>query len=246
MKRSTNYEKFHDNTSMQRSIISESNFTYKIILNVFSEYLTKPNLNVLDIGCGSGSLCLYLANEGHKVTGIDISRNAIEACKQSARYLRLTRHVKFKQVDFPKQILSQQFDFIICSEVIEHLVNDKLALKKIFFLLQKGGIAIISTPSKNAPLYRLGYAKKFDREVGHLRRYTEGELIRLCNDTGFEIVRTKKTEGIIRNSLYIFPFLGKFIRFIRFFLVDLVLLIDYISLKMFGESDLFIIVRRPK
>lgn len=38
--------------------------------------------NVLDVGCGAGSHALYLQNKGLKVTAIDISAKAIEACKQ--------------------------------------------------------------------------------------------------------------------------------------------------------------------
>ena len=36
---------------------------------------------VLDVGCGAGSHSLYLQKKGVDVTAIDISRNAIEACK---------------------------------------------------------------------------------------------------------------------------------------------------------------------
>lgn len=36
---------------------------------------------ILDIGCGAGSHSLYLQNKGFDVTAIDISPNAIQACK---------------------------------------------------------------------------------------------------------------------------------------------------------------------
>ena len=44
--------------------------------------LTLASGSVLDVGCGAGSHSLYLQNERHlEVTSIDISENAIEACK---------------------------------------------------------------------------------------------------------------------------------------------------------------------
>lgn len=107
------------------------------------------------------------------------------------------------------------FDFIICLEVIEHIEDDKKALKNMFNLLKPSGKLIISTPSKNAPLYKLGVAGKFDKRVGHLRRYSLEELERMLDEVGFTILESYKKEGIIRNFLFLNPIAGKLIRFIR-------------------------------
>ena len=145
---------------------------------------------------------------------------------------------------FPDQAPQDKYDLILFMEVIEHLEDDQKALKKVYSLLNKNGIAIISTPSINAPLYRLGLAKKFDKRVGHLRRYTMQELQLKCLKAGFEIIETKKTEGILRNYLYLNSIAGKFIRLIKYFMVDVILSLDGLTMKAFGESDLFIVVRK--
>lgn len=44
---------------------------------------------VLDVGCGTGELALFLARHGHDVLGIDLSPLAIEQAKQKARYRRV-------------------------------------------------------------------------------------------------------------------------------------------------------------
>lgn len=238
------YEEFHKETLVQSRIIKENNFTYRIILAVLNRFSDPPK-DVLDIGCGAGTLSFYLASKGNRVVGIDVARNAIEACTKSSKLLGLNKNTSFKVMDFPKQTPSKKFDLIIFSEVIEHLKNDDLALKKIFLLLKRGGVGIISTPSKNAPMYRLGLADEFDQRVGHLRRYTMDELVDKCKSTGFKILETKKTEGIVRNFLFLNPIAGKFIRFIKFFIADFVAFVDEISLKVFGESDIFAIVKKP-
>jgi len=238
------YEEFHRNTLSQVRIINRNNFTYRIILNVISRYL-EPRKKILDIGCGAGTISLHLASKGHTVCGIDISSNAIKSCRESAKKLGIEKNADFKVMNFPNKIPNEKFNFILLIEVIEHLKNDSLALRKIYSLLSKGGIAIISTPSKNAPMHKLGLAKTFDRKVGHLRRYAMDELVNKCKLVGFEIVETKKTEGIIRNFLFLNPIVGKSIRFIKFFIADIVTLIDEISLKLFGESDIFVIVKKP-
>ena len=147
-------------------------------------------------------------------------------------------------MDFPNKSPDEKFDYIVCSEVIEHLQDDDLALRKIYSLLKPKGVAIISTPSKNAPLYRLGLAREFDQRVGHVRRYALEELVELCRKNGYEILETKKTEGVLRNFLFLNPLAGKLVRFIKYFVSDMVTFLDEISLRLFGESQVFVIVRK--
>jgi len=237
------YEEFHKNTLSQAHIINRNNFTYKIILNVVSRHLEPPK-KILDIGCGAGTLSTYLASQGNDVNGIDISSNAIKKCQESARHLKI-KNLLFEKMNFPNQIPRFKYDFIICSEVIEHLSDDEMALKTIFSLLNPKGIAIISTPSKNAPIYKLGFAYEFDKRVGHLRRYSVDELKKKCKNSGFTILEIKKTEGVVRNFLFLNSLAGKFVRFVKFFISDIVTYIDDISLKIFGESQIFIVVQKP-
>ncbi len=237
MKNNKLYEDYHTNTSVQFKIIKENNFTYKLILQVLNKYL-KSEKNVLDIGCGAGTLTMYMA-----VLGIDISEKAVHAAQKSAEVLDL-KNISFKAVEFPNEVPTDTYDFILCSEVIEHLENDTLALKKIYQLLKPEGIAMITTPSINAPMYRLGLANEFDKRVGHLRRYTLDALALKCQKAGFTIIGMKKNEGILRNFLFLNPIAGKFIRFIKFFLVDVVTYLDNATVPLFGESDLIVVLEK--
>lgn len=237
------YERYHSKSNKQLKIIGERNFTYINILPPLNSCLNKKVKQILDIGCGSGTISLYLASKGYKVKGIDISKKAIRTCKESAESIGL-KNVNFEVSEFPNTVPNGKFDLVFFSEVIEHLPDDELAFRKIHKLLNPGGILFLSTPSKNAPLYKLGYAKKFDKQVGHLRRYTVDELKALLKQNGFKIKKAYKKEGIIRNFLFLNPIAGKFIRFIKFFLVDIFTSIDNISIKLFGESQIIIIAQK--
>lgn len=236
------HEQYHKKTKAQYKIINEKNFTYRIILSVINKYL-KKNEKILDIGCGAGTIDFYLANKGHNVTGIDISTKAIAKCIETVKNLEL-RNIKFKQIDFPNETIKDKFDFIICSEVIEHLKDDNLALKKIFKLLNKSGIVILTTPSEYAPLHKLGLTKKFDKRVGHLRRYKMEELKNMLKKYGYLISESKITEGPLRNFLFINPVAGKFIRFFKFFISDLVTYVDNLSKGVFGGSDIIVVAKK--
>jgi len=239
------YEKYHSKSREQNKIIKEKNFTYINILPILNSCLSKKVKNILDIGCGSGTISLYLASKGYSVKGIDISRAAINTCKDSANNMDL-KNVKFEILEFPKKIPTGKYDLIFFSEVIEHLPNDEIALKKIHKLLSANGTLFLSTPSKNAPLYKLGFAKKFDNEVGHLRRYETKELIEKLEKCGYTIKATYKKESLMRNFLFLNPTAGKLIRLIKFFLVDVVTAIDNILAIAFGESQIIIIAQKVK
>ncbi len=236
------YDDFHTSTSPQLKFITEKNFTYRLLLEEINKYI-KANEKILDIGCGAGTLGLYIGKKRKQAVGIDISRKAVESANESAKRLNL-KNVIFEVINFPMQIPKGKFDFIIFTEVIEHLEDDNQALKQIYKLLNKGGIVLISTPSKNAPLHRLGYARGFDKRVGHLRRYTVEELTKKCAENGLVVIETKKIEGILRNFLFLSPKAGKLVRFVKFFISDLITFIDNLTVPIFGESNIIVVARK--
>lgn len=238
------HEEYHSATKFSKRIISSKNFTYRLILAVIDKHIKKPFKNVLDIGCGAGTLSFYIASKKFTVTGIDISQKAIYECKKSATLLGL-KNISFVRSSFPDEIkINKKFNAIIFTEVIEHLIDDLLAIKKINKLLKPSGILILSTPSINAPLHKLGLTKKFDEEVGHIRRYTLDQLKKLLLENDFKIIEIIKIEGILRNFLFVNPYAGKLVRYVNFFASDFVTIIDNISLKLFGESNYIIVARK--
>jgi len=240
------YEKFYKGIKLQKRIIERKNFTYRLILDFLEPYLIDRK-RILDIGCGVGTLSFYIASRGNDVKGIDISHGAIAACKLNAKGLGLEKNVNFQAVDFLKTEINGGFDLILCSEVLEHLINEQLAIKKIFGNLRNGGILMVSVPSRNAPLFRLGFMKKFDKKVGHLRRYDVSQLLDLFKKNNFEILEVKGTEGIFRNFLF-YNWLGALpLRFANRFAIisDIFTFFDNITLRLFGESQIIVVAQKP-
>ena len=48
---------------------------------LLTEYLPEPPADVLDLGCGTGSLTVLLAEAGHRVHGVDLAPNMIAAAR---------------------------------------------------------------------------------------------------------------------------------------------------------------------
>lgn len=240
------YENFHKDTKSQERVIKEKNFTYRNIISCLNNNLNGKQ-KILDIGCGAGTIDFYLATRGYKVFGIDVSSISIKTCKETVDALKINHNdITFKVMDFPNEKPVGKFDSVICFEVIEHLENDGKALGIIFDLLSSGGTLFLSTPSKNAPLYRIGYSKNFDREVGHLRRYSSEELTNILEKLGFQIVKIFKLEGVLRNFLFLNKLFGKSIKILNRieFFSNFITILDNISIIFFGESDLLIVARK--
>jgi len=239
------YENFHKKTKSQKRIIGKKNFTYRNLIEILERYLNSQK-NILDVGCGAGIVDFYLTSRGHKVLGIDISEKAVRACRESAQALGFEHRLNFEKFNFPEEKPSGEFDLVICSEVLEHLENDKKAVEAIFNLLRPFGVVIFSTPSKNAPLYKLGFAKEFDKKVGHFRRYSLNELKMLVGKAGFVVKETLKAEGILRNFLFLSPTAGRFVRVLNKIgaLSDIITFMDRLTIPVFGESDIFVIAQK--
>ncbi len=236
------YDSFHKETSGQVKLIKESNFTYGSLIGNLNKYL-KRRMRVVDIGCGAGTLDFYISDKVKGVYGVDISKNAVKMANQSAKNMSI-HNVAFDVCDFPNKVLKGMYDFVIFTEVIEHLEDDKKALTEINKLLNKDGILFLSTPSLNAPLHKIGYAKDFDKRVGHLRRYTVEGLSKMIEDSGFKILESEKTEGIIRNFLFLSPTAGKLVRFVNRFGSGIVTAIDNLTIPIFGESNIIIVAKK--
>ncbi|MBI2074530.1 MAG: class I SAM-dependent methyltransferase [Candidatus Levybacteria bacterium] len=142
----------------------------------------KEKGNIIDFGCGSGTLLIRLARLGFNGIGVDISESAINFFKMEILKNKLESklHVRRADVDvFSK--LRDKFEVIIAGEVLEHLKDDKKAIRSFYNALIKGGICVISVP---AHMYLWDINDKFS---SHFRRYEKKELIDLFSKAGFSV-----------------------------------------------------------
>ena len=243
------YELFHKNSKSLTAIPGQDNFTYRQIFKFIThnvlDKLNNRSVKVLDVGCGVGSISTYLADKGYEVMGIDVSENAIKACLKAKENLGI-KNAQFKISDILNFNSKQKFDLIILNEVIEHIESDSKALQKIYRLLRDKGFLLLTTPSINAPLYKLRLLEAFDKKVGHLRRYSQEKLEKLIKKEGFRIETIEKKEGVLRNFLYVFSIGSlplKVIHKIKL-LGDITTVLDNFLINLFGESNYFVLAQK--
>lgn len=249
------YDQYHQKNKHFNKVIGENNFTYFFFLRLFkkknhsslqnfisSHSDTNSAKKILDIGCGVGTLSLYFAFKGFKVVGIDVSQRAINIA-QSAK-----KSLSFNNVTFKKQKLAQtkgKFDLIICSEIIEHIPDDKTFVSQISDRLKKNGLLILSTRSQSNWLTSVGFFKKHDQAVGHLRRYSKENLLNLFPTQDWRVDSLQTIEGPIRSILFTTK-LGWLIKFIHGPLVPLFHWLDWLLTILTGSQGWLMVIKKVR
>jgi 2-polyprenyl-6-hydroxyphenyl methylase/3-demethylubiquinone-9 3-methyltransferase len=103
-------------------------------------------LTLLDVGCGGGLIAEPMTRLGAKVTGIDASEKNINVAKFHAEQMNL----KINYLCATPENLTEQFDIILCLEIIEHVADVDLFIKSCAKLLKKDGIIFFATLNRTA------------------------------------------------------------------------------------------------
>lgn len=184
------------------------------LLSFFDTYLKG---DILEVGAGIGNFTKLLAKYG-EVTGIDINKDYLgkrfphesgyhtekdsglcqndrekdsglcqndpstsSGLRQNNGLVRFK--VRYGDVEKGKYFFkNKKFDTIVCLNVLEHIKDDKKALDNMYGLLNNNGKLVLLVPSHNL-LY-----SKYDKLLGHFRRYNISKLISKIRCAGFETV----------------------------------------------------------
>lgn len=98
--------------------------------------------NLLEIGCGNGGMTRLLSPKVERITAFDISRpSLVEVEKLGLPNVRTEQGlVENFQPD-------EKFDWVLMSEVIEHLRKPKKTVDKAFEFVAPGGVLVLTTPN---------------------------------------------------------------------------------------------------
>ena len=214
-------------------------------LQLVAKYAPK-NSSGLEIGTWPGYLGMALHNLGFSLTGVDLYPERLQISEFPIIKLNLNAE--------PFPFSYNNFHFVTFCEVIEHLQFSRVeqVLQNIKNILQPGGFVFVTTPNRN----RLArWLKKENTRVhghghGHEREYSLGELKKLFQKSGFDLIVAKTISwyadvGIQGENQYFYP-LADFLKyrnkkrnFIKFLLFPI--------LKYFSPTrdSLLLVMRKP-
>ncbi len=168
---------------------------------------------VLEVGSSSGYMTEQFFRNGNVVDIVEINEAAARDAGKLAREV-FTGSIEGKDV---QSKIRSKYDFIVCADVLEHLVNPQKVLLFLKHRLKKDGVILISIPNVACWDMRISLMRgKFDyRESGlldrtHLRFYTYKSFLKLLKNCGYKIgnIFYSETKIPLENTLSKIPLLG--------------------------------------
>ena len=154
----------------------------------------------LELGCGEGQITKKLINRFERVYAIDNNKNSLKYVTKKA----IVGHDDLNEINY---YTFPHVDYVVCSNVIEHLSNPKTILKKISKIGHKNTLFFFSVPNARSVNRILGSncgilkipesLGKHDIEAGHKKMYNLYTFSRLI----------KKSFKILENGSFCYkPF----------------------------------------
>jgi SAM-dependent methyltransferase len=138
---------------------------------------------ILEVGAGRGTYSTYFAERGH-LTALEPSAPHCAALRER---LRDHPNVVVVNAQLDGTTAPGSYDTVVLLNVLEHIPDDHRALGDIYESLAPGGKIVVWVPAFEA-LYG-----KFDRRIGHYRRYRRDQLVALVHSVGFQQVTARYT-----------------------------------------------------
>jgi SAM-dependent methyltransferase len=156
---------------------------------------------VLDAGCGNGMLSYQSYRRSNRVIGVSIKADEVERNRRLfCGLLKVPEEaLRFNRTNlYELASLHTEFDEIICSEVLEHIVDDRRICQGFWDALKPGGVLHLCCPNADHPDNQ---AMELDKHEsgGHVRPgYTLESYRALLEPIGFQVERVIGLGGPVR------------------------------------------------
>ena len=180
--------------------------TQRLVLPVIAPYL-KKTFDILEIGCGVGSLLYLLKDYVNSCTGVEINKKQAKFAKARTDCNIYSNSIS----EIPKK---QKFDVIFLISVLEHIKDPFGMLIEMKRLLKPNGFLYIEIPNCNEALIRYlppDQAKKYKKffyHKAHLYYFNEEFFGNLLNNCGYQHKVSSRHDYTLVNFLH-WWFLGK-------------------------------------
>ncbi len=152
--------------------------------------LFRPDMNVLEFGCGTGTTAVTHAPHVKHILAIDFSAKMVEIAQAKA-VAKEVGNVTFRQSSIEDlRVANQSFDVVMGHSILHLLESKDDAIAKVFDVLKPGGAFVSSTVCMGGKAHIMRVLLPIGRFVGLLplvRFFTVEELMTSLTDAGFEI-----------------------------------------------------------
>jgi 2-polyprenyl-3-methyl-5-hydroxy-6-metoxy-1,4-benzoquinol methylase len=159
--------------------------------------LCEPYLgnDVLELGAGLGDLTERFAAPGRTVHATDLSEQFVGVLRE--RFAGRS-NVTVEQLDIVELDTQAAHDTIVMMNVLEHIEDDVATLRALRDALVDGGRLIVYVPA-----FMLLYSR-FDREIGHYRRYRKPELQSKFEAAGLRVIDSRYVNSLAAPGWFVY------------------------------------------
>jgi SAM-dependent methyltransferase len=149
-----------------------------------------PVESLLDAGCGMGVNVRDLRRKfPHlRITGTDLSERILGLARE---YVGPDPMIEFASLDLGQASLDRQFDLILCNQVLEHVEDDRRAIRNLAQMTRRW--LLITVPG--------GAYNSTSKLVGHFRHYSRNDICRKVEEAGLKVVFQREW-GFPFHSIY--------------------------------------------
>ena len=123
---------------------------------------------VLDAGCGAGRYVEAMAARGAEVHGVEYLTEKVREWQSRHPGDERVRQGDLEKIDFP----DATFDVVLLNEVLEHVPNDRAALRELARVLKPGGWLMLFSPNRYHPFETHGvYSRATGAHLGVARTF---------------------------------------------------------------------------
>ena len=160
--------------------------------------IAKGYKHILDAGCGPGIFTFELARRlpGSRVVGIDVDSRLVEKNQRIVEKIKL-RNCFFEMEDINTLSIEGRYDLIVCVDNLEHIEDDRKALKNFYRALQYGGDLLLHVPAYWRRWLFFRWPVNFDVDSHFRPGYTQEEIQEKIELAGFKIQKICYTYGWI-------------------------------------------------
>jgi S-adenosylmethionine-dependent methyltransferase len=130
---------------------------YDLTWHHIDSHITNPTRTILDVGCGFGHSAIRMAEQGHVVTGMDITPDMIKMARQRSegRGLNIT-FFEGKVEELHSSINKHTFDWVLCHNLLEYLSNPRETLQQLSEMLHPTGSLSLLVHNPTAKVLKKG------------------------------------------------------------------------------------------
>src|SRR5438477_4990335 len=137
----------------------------------------RSGLELLDVGCGSGTLLSLLKRRGFRGRGVDFSSEAAAIAK-SENGLDVSVG-SLDEVHFP----DRSFDVVTLFHVMEHVTNPRGVLNEVSRMLRPEGAVVLQVPNIESWQFKIFGAKWYGLDIPrHVIDYSKKSMLKLLGD----------------------------------------------------------------